>query len=365
MLTLPPGLTEEEEALQKRFAKLRKKHGSGGGCRAVPKGAAGAEEAAELGGGQRPGGIKRSMSDQPPLDTATATEQAKLLVKSGAISAIKAENTKFGLQTLPDPSRASSRTPRRAPPPPSSPSSAASRPTTTPRSHAAPRGNLSMRASSVPASGCGEPEGGARGEPPERGERRLDWDPEPEPEERRGARRNLPEVGLVPRAPPPPQGEHSVRARGRAEPRAAARSLRPLWRHHRPLHGHAPQLRLCHLREDGVSRPGHGRAERGRGPGRAAQGQHRPQAAAAGRGHRQIPLGVPGGEEQRQGLAPGQALAGGLQRGPVRGTIKDTGTLSLSPGGGTCGYWHLEGGDAPVVAPGGGQGCVCWHLAAG
>ncbi|TRZ06215.1 hypothetical protein HGM15179_020893, partial [Zosterops borbonicus] len=25
MLTLPPGLTEEEEALQKRFAKLRKK----------------------------------------------------------------------------------------------------------------------------------------------------------------------------------------------------------------------------------------------------------------------------------------------------------------------------------------------------
>lgn len=38
------------------------------------------------------------MSDQPPVDTATATEQAKLLVKSGAISAIKAENKNSGFK---------------------------------------------------------------------------------------------------------------------------------------------------------------------------------------------------------------------------------------------------------------------------
>uniref|UniRef100_A0A8C0JFB2 Negative elongation factor complex member E n=1 Tax=Chelonoidis abingdonii TaxID=106734 RepID=A0A8C0JFB2_CHEAB len=44
------------------------------------------------------GGIKRSISDQPVVDTATATEQAKMLVKTGAISAIKAENKNCGFK---------------------------------------------------------------------------------------------------------------------------------------------------------------------------------------------------------------------------------------------------------------------------
>lgn len=39
-----------------------------------------------------------ALSEQPPLDTAMATEQAKLLVKSGAISAIKAENKNCGFK---------------------------------------------------------------------------------------------------------------------------------------------------------------------------------------------------------------------------------------------------------------------------
>ncbi|KAM6993470.1 LOW QUALITY PROTEIN: negative elongation factor E [Passerculus sandwichensis] len=88
MLTLPPGLSEEEEALQKRFAKLRKKK----------KALLALKKQQSSGGGSAQGGIKRSMSDQPPLDTATATEQAKLLVKSGAISAIKAENKNSGFK---------------------------------------------------------------------------------------------------------------------------------------------------------------------------------------------------------------------------------------------------------------------------
>ncbi|XP_051775363.1 negative elongation factor E isoform X2 [Erpetoichthys calabaricus] len=44
------------------------------------------------------GGLKRTLSDQPVVDTATATEQAKMLIKSGAISAIKAENKNSGFK---------------------------------------------------------------------------------------------------------------------------------------------------------------------------------------------------------------------------------------------------------------------------
>lgn len=180
MLTLPPGLTEEEEALQKRFAKLRKKvsawthadpqrpliaspfpphplnavspqkkallalkkqqsntgPSSQGGIKRCESGWGGAlREGGRLGapqglrdaGGSRwgeawlmwgwdlgkgvggagfvltLGGVRLSpptaaMSDQPPVDTATATEQAKLLVKSGAISAIKAETKNSGFK---------------------------------------------------------------------------------------------------------------------------------------------------------------------------------------------------------------------------------------------------------------------------
>lgn len=38
------------------------------------------------------------MSDQPVVDTAMATEQAKMLIKSGAISAIKSENKNSGFK---------------------------------------------------------------------------------------------------------------------------------------------------------------------------------------------------------------------------------------------------------------------------
>ncbi|XP_072777198.1 negative elongation factor E isoform X2 [Taeniopygia guttata] len=154
MLALPPGLSEEEEALQKRFGKLRKKK----------KALLALKKQQSCGGGSGQGGIKRSMSDQPPLDTATATEQAKLLVKSGAISAIKAEKgptptfQPFQRSVSADDDSQESRRPQRK----------------------------SLYESFVSASErLREPEGGARGEPPERGERRLDWDPDPEAEERR------------------------------------------------------------------------------------------------------------------------------------------------------------------------------------
>lgn len=39
-----------------------------------------------------------ALSDQPVIDTATATEQAKMLIKSGAISAIKSENKNSGFK---------------------------------------------------------------------------------------------------------------------------------------------------------------------------------------------------------------------------------------------------------------------------
>lgn len=39
-----------------------------------------------------------ALSEQPVVDTATATEQAKQLVKSGAISAIKAETKNSGFK---------------------------------------------------------------------------------------------------------------------------------------------------------------------------------------------------------------------------------------------------------------------------
>lgn len=40
----------------------------------------------------------KALSDQPVVDTATATEQAKMLIKSGAISAIKSENKNSGFK---------------------------------------------------------------------------------------------------------------------------------------------------------------------------------------------------------------------------------------------------------------------------
>ncbi|XP_051632631.1 negative elongation factor E [Manacus candei] len=169
MLALPPGLTEEEEALQKRFAKLRKKKKA---LLALKKQQSSAGTSAQ-------GGIKRSMSDQPPVDTATATEQAKLLVKSGAISAIKAENKNSGFKrsrTL----EGKLKDPEKGPTPTFQPFQ---------RSVSADDDSQEVPepppASSVPPTGCGSPRGGARGDPPERGERRLDWEPEPEPEERR------------------------------------------------------------------------------------------------------------------------------------------------------------------------------------
>uniref|UniRef100_UPI00358F4B67 negative elongation factor E isoform X2 n=1 Tax=Myxine glutinosa TaxID=7769 RepID=UPI00358F4B67 len=80
-------LTEEEEVLQKKFARLKKK-----------KKAAVALKKQNAVNANAQTGIKRSLSDQPIVDSATATEQAKRLVKSGAISAIKVENKSSGFK---------------------------------------------------------------------------------------------------------------------------------------------------------------------------------------------------------------------------------------------------------------------------
>ncbi|XP_075692539.1 negative elongation factor E isoform X2 [Rhinoderma darwinii] len=87
MVCLPPVLTEEEETLQRKFAKLKKKKKA---LLALKKQTS-TNQTSQA-------GIKRSLSDQPAVDTATATEQAKMLVKTGAISAIKSGTKNSGFK---------------------------------------------------------------------------------------------------------------------------------------------------------------------------------------------------------------------------------------------------------------------------
>ncbi|KAM9325546.1 negative elongation factor E [Gastrophryne carolinensis] len=87
MVMLPSSLTEEEESLQRKYAKLKKKKKA---LLALKKQTS-TNQTSQA-------GIKRSLSDQPTVDTATATEQAKMLVKSGAISAIKSGTKNSGFK---------------------------------------------------------------------------------------------------------------------------------------------------------------------------------------------------------------------------------------------------------------------------
>ncbi|XP_035286424.1 negative elongation factor E isoform X2 [Anguilla anguilla] len=87
MVVFPSSLTEEEESLQKKYAKLKKKKKA---LLALKKQSSTSQTSQS--------GLKRTLSDQPVLDTATATEQAKMLIKSGAISAIKSENKNSGFK---------------------------------------------------------------------------------------------------------------------------------------------------------------------------------------------------------------------------------------------------------------------------
>ncbi|XP_063794200.1 negative elongation factor E isoform X2 [Pseudophryne corroboree] len=87
MVLLPTSLTEEEESLQRKFAKLKKKKKA---LLALKKQTS-TNQTSQT-------GIKRSLSDQPIVDTATATEQAKMLVKTGAISAIKSGTKNSGFK---------------------------------------------------------------------------------------------------------------------------------------------------------------------------------------------------------------------------------------------------------------------------
>uniref|UniRef100_A0A8C6P9I4 Negative elongation factor E n=1 Tax=Nothobranchius furzeri TaxID=105023 RepID=A0A8C6P9I4_NOTFU len=87
MVAFPSSLTEEEEALQKKYAKLKKKKKA---LLALKKQSSTSQTSQS--------GLKRTLSDQPVVDTATATEQAKMLIKSGAISAIKSENKNSGFK---------------------------------------------------------------------------------------------------------------------------------------------------------------------------------------------------------------------------------------------------------------------------
>nr|XP_029513846.1 negative elongation factor E-like isoform X1 [Oncorhynchus nerka] len=88
MVVFPSSLTEEEESLQKKYAKLKKKKKA---LLALKKQQSSTSQTNQS-------GLKRTLSDQPVLDTATATEQAKMLIKSGAISAIKSENKNSGFK---------------------------------------------------------------------------------------------------------------------------------------------------------------------------------------------------------------------------------------------------------------------------
>ncbi|XP_051992650.1 negative elongation factor E-like [Xyrauchen texanus] len=86
MAIFPSSLTEEEEAMQKKNAKLKKKVKSSCALLALKK-----QISSQT-------GLKRTLSDRPVVDTATLTEQAKMLIKSGAISAIKTEIKNSGFK---------------------------------------------------------------------------------------------------------------------------------------------------------------------------------------------------------------------------------------------------------------------------
>ncbi|KAM8793788.1 negative elongation factor E [Eudromia elegans] len=173
MLALPPALTDEEETLQKRLGKLRKKK----------KALLALKKQQSSGGPSSQGGIKRSLSEQPPLDTATATEQAKLLVKSGAISAIRAEPKNCGFKrsrTL----EGKLKDPEKGPAPTFQPfQRSVSADDDAPESRRPQRKSLYESFVSAserlrePEGGAAPGGGGARGDPPERGERerRLEW----------------------------------------------------------------------------------------------------------------------------------------------------------------------------------------------
>ncbi|KAK3525169.1 hypothetical protein QTP86_021414 [Hemibagrus guttatus] len=106
MALFPNSLTEEEETLQKKYAKLKKKKKA----LQVLKKQSSSNQTSQA-------GLKRTLSDQPVVDTATATEQAKMLIKSGAISAIKSENKNSGFKrsrTLEGKLKSAKRTHRKA-----------------------------------------------------------------------------------------------------------------------------------------------------------------------------------------------------------------------------------------------------------
>ncbi|XP_071657103.1 negative elongation factor E isoform X1 [Patagioenas fasciata] len=217
MLALPAGLTEEEEALQKRFAKLRKKK----------KALLALKKQQNSGGPSAQGGIKRSMSDQPPLDTATATEQAKLLVKSGAISAIKAENKNSGFKrsrTL----EGKLKDPEKGPTPTFQPFQRSVSADDDAQESRRPQ-RKSLYESFVSASErLREPEGGGgRGDPPERGERRLEWDQEPPENEERGREGPFRRSDSFPERRPPRKGNTLYVAGGELSPELLRTAFSP------------------------------------------------------------------------------------------------------------------------------------------
>ncbi|XP_032870102.1 negative elongation factor E-like [Amblyraja radiata] len=82
-----PGARIEEEALHRKYSKMRKMKKA---LLAFKKQSSGAQS--------NQGGIKRSLYDQSLTHTATTTVEAKMLVKTGAISAITAENKNSGFK---------------------------------------------------------------------------------------------------------------------------------------------------------------------------------------------------------------------------------------------------------------------------
>ncbi|XP_032870524.1 negative elongation factor E-like [Amblyraja radiata] len=87
MAIFPGARSEEEAAMHRKYSKMRKKKKA---LLALKKQSSGAQSSE--------GGIKRSLYGQSLTDTATATVEAKMLVKTGAISAITAENKNSGFK---------------------------------------------------------------------------------------------------------------------------------------------------------------------------------------------------------------------------------------------------------------------------
>ncbi|XP_036313191.1 negative elongation factor E-like [Pipistrellus kuhlii] len=91
MVVIPPGLSEEEVALQRKFKELKRKKKA---LLALKKRSSSSSSSSSSAASKR----TRPLPEPPAVDAAKATEQARQLVKAGVVRAVKAEARTSGFK---------------------------------------------------------------------------------------------------------------------------------------------------------------------------------------------------------------------------------------------------------------------------